>query len=613
MHRNRSRRRGRWRASVVAGLIIITTVASGITTAAAASVFKSSPPVPGQGVEGTIAARHAPSGRAVVKHAAVSGPATATGALSTVISEQVHGGYTAAGIGMRNLGYGTISITGVPAGAAVKSATLVWDVLADQTDPTFANGTLDGSPINGTEWASGASPCWPVGSNFSYEADVTSLVKGNGSYSLAGFATGESDGADPWNVGSTPPLLEGASLIVVYQLASMPQVSIQIAEGATETDSGNPATATLDGFTVAAPAAAKTTYIVADGQAPGNTASYNGTTLTGVGFPGGDPQAAPTYSLGNLWDTVTTDVSSLTSPGATSASLSVTGNDDCLVWVGQVLSVTNASMSSVTYNLHFKLWIPQRLVVDPANPLGSTPYPVWKGLAKTGLEPDLSHPSSAIGQFQPGSSCSDPKGILKPLKTSVKSTLGGDGYAGYDGGKSFRADATVSFTWDGSAISNLSATYRTPVSHRLITETGAVKGSCVEYHNATTSLSAAQTTPSTLSIKLSGVVGFLPDLTKFFGAYPKTSWTVNVSQDGSLGISYSASEFPTTALRVSVNGQTKATDLVNDASCYPESSLLGPLAVGKLVFLFHSTTKGSLPSISPNSPAASIDNRSPGC
>lgn len=612
MHRNGSRRWGRWHASVVAGLIIITTVAGGISTAAAASVLKSSPAVPGPGVEGTIATRHAPSGRAVVKHGAVSGPATATGALSTVISEQVHGGYTAAGIGMRNLGYGTISITGVPTGATVKSATLVWDVLADQADPTFANGTLDGSPITGTEWASGASPCWPVNSNFSYEADVTSLVKGNGSYSLAGFATGEGDGADPWNVGSTPPLLEGASLIVVYQLASMPQVSVQIAEGATETDSGNPATATLDGFTVTAPAAAKTTYIVADGQEPGNTASYNGT-LTGVSFPGGDPQAVPNYSLGNLWDTVTTDVSSLTSPGATSASLSVTGNDDCLVWVGQVFSVTNASVSSVTYNLNFKLWIPQRQVVDPANPLGTAPYLGWQSLVKTGLEPDLSHPSSKIGPFQPGSTCSDPKGILKPLKTSVKSTLGGDGYASYDGGKSFRADATISFMWDGSTISNLSTTYRTPVSHRLITETGAVKGSCVEYHNATTSLSATQTTPSTLSVKLSGVVGFLPDLTKLAGAYPKTSWTMNVSQDGSLGISYSASEFPTTALQVSVNGQTKATDLVNDASCYSQSSLLGPLAVGKLVFLFHRTTKGSLPPISPNSPAASIDNRSPGC
>jgi hypothetical protein len=293
------------------------------------------------GTPGTVSSKGGPARQVVTRHAAKAGPEDATGALSTVSSVTVHGGYTAVGIGMRNLGYGTISLTGVPAGATVKSATLLWDVLADQSDPSFAQGSFKGSAITGTSWASGASPCWPVGSNFSYEADVTSLVTGNGSYSLSGFATGESDGADPWNVGSTPPLLEGASLVVVYQLASMPQTTIQIAEGATETDSGNSATATMNGFTVSTPASATTTYIVADGQQAGNTAGFNGTTLPDVSFPGADPQAVPNYSQGNLWDTVTSDASSLASPGDTSASLAVTGNNDCLVWVGQVLSVAS--------------------------------------------------------------------------------------------------------------------------------------------------------------------------------------------------------------------------------------------------------------------------------
>ena len=183
----------------------------------------------------------------------------ASGALSTVVSEVVHGGYTAAGIGMRNLGHGTISITGVPAGATVVSATLLWNVLADQADPTLAQGTFNGTAISGAQWASGTSPCWPVASNWSYEADVTKLVSGNGSYALTGFASGETDGADPWNVGSTAPLMEGASLVVVYQLASMPESVIQIAEGASETDTGNAASATLTGFTAGPPASAKTT------------------------------------------------------------------------------------------------------------------------------------------------------------------------------------------------------------------------------------------------------------------------------------------------------------------------------------------------------------------
>jgi hypothetical protein len=51
---------------------------------------------------------------------------------------------------MRNLGYGTISITGIPAGATVKSATLLWDILADSAGSSFAQGSLDGTAFTGT-------------------------------------------------------------------------------------------------------------------------------------------------------------------------------------------------------------------------------------------------------------------------------------------------------------------------------------------------------------------------------------------------------------------------------------------------------------------------------
>jgi lysophospholipase L1-like esterase len=239
---------------------------------------------------------------------------------------------------MRNQGSGTIAITQVPAGATVQSATLLWDVLADQAGPSLATGTIDGAPVNGAPWASGPSPCWPVSSNFSYEADVTSQVPGNGAYHLAGFATGRSDGADPWSTGSSAPLLEGATLIVVYELASMPSTVIQIAAGAPETQSGAELDTSFSGFVASGPSSATTTFIVADGQESGNTAAANGSALP-VGFPGADPQSAPSFSQGNLWDTVTVDISADVSPGDSGVSLAVTGNADCLVWVGQVLSV----------------------------------------------------------------------------------------------------------------------------------------------------------------------------------------------------------------------------------------------------------------------------------
>lgn len=327
----------RWRTALTSVLTALLVIASGGSVAAATAPTAHGP-------EGTTAARSGPGKQAMVKYAAAQAASDATGALSTISAQTLHGGYVAAGIGMRNLGHGTISVTGVPSKATVKSATLLWDVLANQADPTFAQGTFNGHAINGSAWASGGDPCWGVNANFSYEADVTSLVKGNGSYTLSGFASGQSDGADPWNSGSAPPLLEGATLVVVYQLASMPSAVIQIAEGATETDSGNSATATISGFSASGSPSVKTSYIVADGQYAGNSASFNGDTLPGVGFPGAAPQAVPNYSLGNLWDTVTTKVSALVLPKDTSASLSVTGYSDCIVWVGQVLQVSNAGV-----------------------------------------------------------------------------------------------------------------------------------------------------------------------------------------------------------------------------------------------------------------------------
>ena len=63
-----------------------------------------------------------------------------------MLTETGHDGYTSAGIGMRNLGYGTIDLSGIP------------------------DGAIDGTAVTGTQWASGDSPCWwTAGANFAYE------------------------------------------------------------------------------------------------------------------------------------------------------------------------------------------------------------------------------------------------------------------------------------------------------------------------------------------------------------------------------------------------------------------------------------------------------------
>ena len=142
---------------VAVGAVMAVVLAGGpgpVTSVRLTSMISTS----GDPAAGTVQAHVTQPQHATVRHAAMTSSAAATGSLSTVLSESVHGGYTAAGIGMRNLGYGTISITGIPAGATVESATLLWDILADSAGPSFAQGALNGQALTGTQWASGDSP-----------------------------------------------------------------------------------------------------------------------------------------------------------------------------------------------------------------------------------------------------------------------------------------------------------------------------------------------------------------------------------------------------------------------------------------------------------------------
>ncbi|MGA3163849.1 MAG: immunoglobulin domain-containing protein [Verrucomicrobiota bacterium] len=268
-----------------------------------------------------------------------------TPALVKFQSFSLQGGYVASGVGMRNRGFGHISVAGIPAGSIIHAAYLYWDILGTTNDDTFSQGEINGQQITGQLVATGGDPCWDNATcNFAYRADVTSLVTGNGTYSLTNFASGTTDGSDPWAVGSSPPMMEGASLVIIYKNLSSPPNTILIYEGAALTSgyTGNLLEVTIDGFIAPnSMFSATTTFIGADGQAavkPGSM--FNGNFLPTVAWYGSDPQDGPTFSLGNLWDTMTVDVTSLISPGDTSATATVQGGPDCMVWIAQVFSIT---------------------------------------------------------------------------------------------------------------------------------------------------------------------------------------------------------------------------------------------------------------------------------
>jgi len=260
--------------------------------------------------------------------------------LSFFYSTCIHGDYVAAGVGMRGTGTGTITISGIPVGSTIVKAFLYWAMLDVSEGPNFKNGVFAGTSITGTFIATDDDPCW-TGTNttFVYRADVTTLVTGNGAYSLSGFTTGPDF--------TTPPCLEGASLVIVFSNPGLALRDIVIFDGADTIDGSVGTVSTImTGFTASPYPSAKTTYIVADGQdTSGDTTIFNGVILAT------DTNAVPeTTSFegtdGPLWDTDTYNVSTLVSGGDTSANATVTtiyhGTIECLVHIAQVFSVTTS-------------------------------------------------------------------------------------------------------------------------------------------------------------------------------------------------------------------------------------------------------------------------------
>jgi len=259
-------------------------------------------------------------------------------ALASLVPFRTHSGpidYVAAGAAMRNQGYGTITVTWP---GPLVAAYLVWGLM-DGIPTSYTRGRLNGVWIDGTVVdSSPLNPCW-IGGIHTLAADVTAHVL-NGPNSLTEFPSGITTGEDPWVSPETLPMLEGATLVAIYQTgASAQEVTLYVAAN-TLTGAGASLTDTLP-HAAASSTSAKTTFIVSDGQLPGNDARWNSMILDANAFPGGDPKATPTpWSYGNLWDTRTYPVA--VPLGSTSDSATISGDGDCLTWHGQVLRVDRA-------------------------------------------------------------------------------------------------------------------------------------------------------------------------------------------------------------------------------------------------------------------------------
>lgn len=240
----------------------------------------------------------------------------------------VRGDVTSAGIGLRGKGRGEIVLSNIPAGASIHRAFLYWATIGNVN--TYTSPTLEDQAVEGNLIGTSADTCWKVQNNFVYRADVTSLVDGNGSYTVAGLPSDLSRGNDS----------QGASLVVVYLDDNQPFRTILINDGAVTLDfSKHFFTDTLDNFHPNKPVRdAKVTYLIGDGQAKweeGNV-SFNGVPITAGVFSGID---------GGNWGTHTFEVTNLVSDAP--ATTTINNNDpdnprspDCLLWAATIFSVT---------------------------------------------------------------------------------------------------------------------------------------------------------------------------------------------------------------------------------------------------------------------------------
>ena len=157
-------------------------------------------------------------------------------------------------------------------------------------------------------------------------------------YNLAGFASGTTNGQDPWLSGSAAPMAEGASLVVVYVQEGGVLTTIQLYRGFT-TFIGGTASQTI-ALPTPTTGSSQTTFIAADGQSGAwpKTVTANGVPLPSVTLTGTDPQAGPPFVFGDLSDTQSADTSAALPKGSASETLAANFTDDCVVWDGQVIS-----------------------------------------------------------------------------------------------------------------------------------------------------------------------------------------------------------------------------------------------------------------------------------
>lgn len=238
------------------------------------------------------------------------------------------GDVAAAGTGLRNRSTGTITISGIPSGAVITRAVLTWAILHAGTPPP-GTLTFNGSPVTANVSAvPSGTLCWGDSGTIGYASDVTSLVSGNGTYTISDAIQGEfRQDSDP---SGTLPFTDGASLFVFYTGGPADGQVISNFSYSTNTDPSSMQNRRQFNSFVATGAGAKVILAGPDGQNNANEVvvfTDTGSMSFDNTFDGSDPIASPNLSIGNLWDTDLYDVGSIIQAGDSQLVVTADGGD----------------------------------------------------------------------------------------------------------------------------------------------------------------------------------------------------------------------------------------------------------------------------------------------
>ena len=241
--------------------------------------------------------------------------------------------------GMRGDGTGSIGVTDIT--GVVSKALLYWQGPTNSTDPTAnAAVTFNGTPIVGSNIGFASSNCWGFFANSqAYRADVTALVTGNGSYSLANFRK------------STDVEINGAALVVFYNdgdVTNDRNVVLWNGNDSNITSSGAPDgwDETLTGVPYPGSGSASLDFVVSDGQAFTDDAlALNEATIvpSGAIFEGDSTPAGPFTASGDLWDVESFDITDSLTAGSNTLHLTTGLANDCL---SVVVAAANVPVSA---------------------------------------------------------------------------------------------------------------------------------------------------------------------------------------------------------------------------------------------------------------------------